>query len=524
RTPSREAPVPFVRRCLRRPLLTRSVLPRTQAPLFRVRPILPIPPENAPREAILAAGLHPALMGHNHSPALAVCPNGDLLAVYYTSYREYEPEVALLGVRLRRGADEWDFPDLLLDLPGTNDHAPLLWTDRGRLHLFWGNPRLRSGTYPFNWTTSPDSGATWGDLRLPRFVGRVGAHSRQPINTALRGPDGTLYLASDAVGAASVLWVSRDNGRTWSDPGGRTGGRHTTFAFLGDGRILGMGGKNSDIDGYMPAFISGDGGQSWQTTRTPFPALGNNQRPSLLRLASGRLFFATDLQHFDGRRPAGFGLAGAAVALSEDDGRSWHIRPLPGALPHERPQHPATTLGYSAARQAPDGAIHLVTSMNHPALHFEMNEAWILGSAEEISPPPQAAGPPSTVQETWPDGRLRAVLHVALGSHGRPLLHGPQRWYRVDREVEWEAEYRDGRRVGVEAAWRTGDRPEWRWERAAGGVATWTQWWESGPKRFESTWKGHRAEGPARTWDPRGRLVCEAVFAAGELVSVTYPS
>ncbi len=62
------------------------------------------------------------------------------------------------------------------------------------------------------------------------------------------------------------------------------------YCVLKDGSILGMGGKNTDIDGFMPSVVSRDGGKTWEKSKTVFPALGGNQRPSLLRLQSGRLF------------------------------------------------------------------------------------------------------------------------------------------------------------------------------------------------------------------------------------------
>jgi hypothetical protein len=146
-------------------------------------------------------------------------------------------------------------PDPLVDIPDANDHAPLLWTDwtkGGRLCLFWGSPRIAQGAFPFQWVTSDDSGAIWSEVRYPFFPGPVGAHTRQPINTAVLGLDGTLYVASDALGASSVLWGTRDNGETWHDTVGRSAGRHTTYCLLKDGRLLGMGGKNSDLGGFMP--------------------------------------------------------------------------------------------------------------------------------------------------------------------------------------------------------------------------------------------------------------------------------
>ncbi|MBM3496443.1 MAG: hypothetical protein FJX72_19310, partial [Armatimonadetes bacterium] len=162
--------------------------PDPSRPYFRRRPALPTPPETDSRPdyqaTIDAVGLHPSFRGHNHSPALEVCDNGDVLAVYYTSYREYEPEVSLIAARLRFGADEWDMPSPFVDVPSSNDHAPLLWNDRGVLRLFWGSPKLQAGGFTFQWTESRDSGATWSEVRFPLFSGKIGPHSRQPITSA----------------------------------------------------------------------------------------------------------------------------------------------------------------------------------------------------------------------------------------------------------------------------------------------------------------------------------------------------
>ena len=390
--------------------------------------MMPTPLENSDRKVIDAAGLHPSFREHNHSPALEVLPNGDVLLVIYTSYNEYEPGVSLIAARLRFGAEEWDMPSPWVDFALVNDHAPLLWVDQGVLRLFWGNPRLASA-FPFQWVESTDNGATLGPVHFPRFTSPIGPHSKQPINTAFRGLDGTMYVASDAAGASSVLWASRDDGKTWYDTGGRSAGRHTTYALLKDGSILGMGGKNSDIEGYMPKVISQDGGKTWEKSKTPFAALSSNQRPSLLRLASGRLFFAGDFQDREGKQPGGIKERGSYVALSDDDGQTWTIKPLLGAQPHEDGKLASATIGYSAARQAPNGVIHLITTMNRPNLHFEMNEAWILdkNATREDPMAPTSSGPLANVklhEEKYPNGQARLTWSAGLGSDGRYLLEG----------------------------------------------------------------------------------------------------
>jgi len=370
------------------PTLSPSEGEREKTPYFRKRYLLPMPPDNATPEAIAAAGFPPSFRKHNHSPALEVCPNGDVLLIIYTSNFEYEPGVSLMAARLRFGAEEWDFPEPMFDTPDVNDHAPLLFTDwskKGRMYFFWGWPKLAAGAYPFQWMTSDDSGATWSEVHFPQFTTPIGPHARQPINTALRAKDGTLYVASDAEKGSSVLWVSKDNGKTWQDSGGRSAGRHTTFAPLKDGAILGMGGKTTDINGYMPKAVSRDGGKTWDVSKTPFPAQAVNQRPSLLRLQSGRLLFAGDFQKRGNIAPEGVTNRGCYVAISEDEGATWRIKKLPGTQPHEKPeyQNDPDTLGYSAMRQAPNGKIHLVTTMNNPCLHFEFNEAWVMSDAGE---------------------------------------------------------------------------------------------------------------------------------------------
>ena len=117
--------------------------------------------------------MHPSFRRHNHSPALTVCPNGDVLMVIYTSYRESEPEVSLIASRLRFGADEWDMPAPFVDFPAANDHAPMLFTEGETVRLCWGSPWL-PGAFPFQWIESKDSGATWSEAHFPRFQSAPG--------------------------------------------------------------------------------------------------------------------------------------------------------------------------------------------------------------------------------------------------------------------------------------------------------------------------------------------------------------
>ena len=512
--------------------------PDPARPYFRKRYLLPTPPEtifSVPsqeqllrhRRTIAAAGLHPAFCGHNHSPAVEVLPNGDVLLAIFTSWNEYEPDTSLMLTRLRFGSDTWEMPSYGLDLPDACDNCPLLWTEAGQIHLFWANTGAIGG-YPFQWISSADSGATWGEVRFPRFVTPLGPHSRQPVNSVLRDRTETLYVASDAVGASSLLWVSRDGMQTWADPGGRTGGRHTTFVLLQDGRtILGMGGKSSDLAGYLPQSLSSDGGKTWQVSKTAFPAYSSNQRPCILRLASGRLFFCGDFQRSKDRaQPPGIRDHGAFVALSDDDGRTWRIKKLAGTQPHESPSWygPADTIGYSVARQAPNGVIHLIATMNRPCLHLELNEAWILSDA----PPPGddarlMANTATSIrgverrEERYASGQPKIIWHAGIGDDGRYLLHGEETWYYPDGGRQYVATYALGRKVGTETFYRTDGSRSWQREHRQDGTSIWTQWYSSGTKKAESVWQDFHAHGPARTWDRAGQAVSSVVFQQGDI-------
>jgi formylglycine-generating enzyme required for sulfatase activity len=512
--------------------------PDLTKPHFRKRYLLPTPPETIfsvssqeqllrHRRTIDAAGLHPAFCGHSHSPAVEVLPNGDVLLAIFTSWNEYEPDMSLMLTRLRFGSDEWEMPSYGVDLPDACDNCPLLWTEAGRVHLFWANTGAIGG-YPFQWITSTDSGATWGEVRFPRFTTPIGPHSRQPINTTLRDGEGTIYVPSDGVGARSVLWVSKDGMNTWQDPGGRTGGRHTTFVLLQDGRtILGLGGKSSDLAGYLPQSLSSDGGKTWQISKTPFPAYSSNQRPCVLRLASGRLFFCGDFQRSKDRaQPPGILEHGAFVALSDDDGRTWRIKKLVGTQPHESPSWygPSDTIGYSVARQAPNGVIHLITTMNRPCLHFELNEAWIL--SDEPTPDNDAQLMANTAtsirdverrEERYASGQPKIVWHAGIGDDGRYLLHGEETWYYADGSKQYEAIHKLGRKVGTETFYRADGSRCWQWEHREDGTSVWTQWFSAGTKKAESVWKDFHAHGPAQTWDRAGKPVSSVIFQKGRI-------
>lgn len=512
-TPPKPALVPYARAGVIESAAQAAIGPDPSKPYFRRRRMLPIPPEDTPQAAIDHAGLHPSFRDHNHSPGFVVLPNGDCLLVIYTSYHEYEPEVSLIAARLRFGADQWDMPSTFLDTPGANDHAPSMWQDGRKTWLFWGNP-YAEGHFPFNFITSEDNGAHWSAVHFPHITGPLGKalERPQPINTVIQDPSGAIYLAVDArgggpLGSQSMLWCTTDDGLTWHDTLGRTGGRHTTFVLRNDGSIMGMGGKNTNIDNFMPRSISTDGGRSYTFSKTPFSQLNSGQRPCIIRLASGRLFMAGDYQPSKHtHKPASIKESGAYVALSDDDGETWHIKRIPGAYSIHRKM---PDLGYCVARQGPNGLINLITSLNGPALHFQMNEAWILSGDTYADNDPRMDQSTATSvsgveehRENYPSGRPRIVWSTGLANNGRVLLQGRERWFYPNGARQREAEYRLGRKVGDEIYWAPDGTKEWEWVYHDDGTSEWTTYWSDGAKRSHSTWKNHELVPGSDTFYP----------------------
>jgi len=522
-TPALPEILPFIQRCVvagNNPHLQKG--PDPSKPWLRRRPLLTIPSVGSSREETIGVGMHPGLLGHNHNPGFEIMPNGDLLAILFTSPYgpggEDQPEVAMIASRLRFGADEWDMQEMFLDFADVNDTSSLLWREGDTVYLFWGHT-FYNRAYPFQWTASTDSGASWGPVRFPQFRREIGPRTNQPVSTALRDRRGIFYLPSDAIGGTSVLWATDNNFDTWFDTGGRTFGRHTNIALTRDGRILGMGGKNSDIDGFMPKSISDDGGKTWKVSKTPFPELGSGQRPSLLRLASGRLFFAGDLQHSSGQHPEAYKERGAYVAVSEDDGETWRIKQLPGALPADPKgfnRNPNPTLGYTVARQAANGLIHMISTKTLPPQHWELNEAWILSQDAGLADAPVSQIVDVKEQRhLFPSGRVRRLWSAGRLATGEYRLQGRVTSFYENGVEEWTVEYDRGVKRGMEVYRTPSDQKLWERDHKDDGSETWRQFWPDGSVKSESNWRGGRADGTARIWDRKGHLLRQVVFKNG---------
>jgi len=346
-----------------------------------------------PRDAI-----GPLFAAHNHSPYIVACPNGDLLATWFSTVTERGREVTIGGARLRFGQEEWDPATLFWDAPDRNGVAPGMWVDENG-KIYWTTGLSAGADYGQSakvLRTSTDSGATWTKARIMGFGHIMGL---VPGSVAFKLKDGTL------VGNGFTrLLLSRDNGLSWTDPGGYIRGGHICAVLLKDDSFFVLS-REEEVDGMMAISRSRDFGKTYTYEASIFPPIGGGQSPAMLRLKEGPIFFASfagrsmgiDVTDSSGTKR---NVRGLFAAISEDECKTWsHIR----LVSDDGPGKSATTTdggcfalsqrnaeyrGYLSACQAPNGLIHLISSYSH----YTFNLAWLK------TPPPPLKYPPIQVK------------------------------------------------------------------------------------------------------------------------------
>lgn len=433
-----------------------------------------------------------------HNAAIQVLPNGDLLAAFYnTPDNEDDPDQTIMTMRRRAGSNDWDMPEPWPIFADAGLAAPVIWNDPahqteagGKVWFFWGFARL-IGAPPFAWATTSDNGATWSAVRFPDLPQPIGRYVSQPINSIVRDKDGAIYMPTDSTGkdsdgngSISAVWRTADEGKTWSDTGGRTAGRHTTIVFAKNGDLLGFGGKNSEIEGKMPLATSHDQGKTWTKSKTPFDELLSGERPSVIRLRSGRLFFVADCNPSHQKH---IHKDGAYVALSDDEGATWTMKRLPANI---------LTVGYVASAQGPDGVIHIATTKNPINYEIALNEAWVLDkNAGDQTSAPLRTDSKKSYTERYPNGKVEATWSVARSADGRMLLDGMERFFYPDGKPMWTVNFRSGNKTGEERFLREDGTSTWIKMYADDGTWTWKNYDASGKRIATSHWKGKHLMG-----------------------------
>jgi formylglycine-generating enzyme required for sulfatase activity len=329
----------------------------------------------------------PVFISQNHSPSITECPNGDLLAVWFSTMGETDLTTANAAARLRFGTKEWEPASAFWDAMDVNDHAPKIWWDGARTlhHIVEGR---QHGDILIRRST--DNGVTWSKAEVIRAHGESAGN---PIRTKT----GVIAIPFDFAG----LSISRDDGRTWSEtgrprrgsddiqPGGKgpfIAGIHSPIVELADGRLMAFARLSPEEPAQrrfnlrMPVSYSSDLGESWQWEISEFPVVSNTQRPAMLRLKEGPILLCsfTDQARTPKNERAGLTFKstggdytgyGLYAAVSYDEGKTWPDRRLVTPEGNDN----ADANGYLALTQSRDNRVQLITSSRH----YTFNLAWI---------------------------------------------------------------------------------------------------------------------------------------------------
>ncbi|MHC4639698.1 MAG: SUMF1/EgtB/PvdO family nonheme iron enzyme, partial [Planctomycetota bacterium] len=379
---SKPLPLPEV------PLNQRNVVKRNRN-LIRKGPDPEKPYFKGPRQyvRIPKEANGPVFAGHNHSPAVVECPNGDILAVWYTGIGERERNIAVCASRLVWGTEQWQQATPFWDPPDRNDVALSLWYDgKGTLYHF------NSISTSSNWysmvlvmRTSTDSGATWSQPWLKNPDHEKNIQVSEVVG--LKGGGIGIVLDSDG------LFTSWDKGHTWAHSGGSFGGIHPGVIQLDDGSFLCYVREGKPTDN-MRMSRSHDNGKTFTYSDSEFQAIGGGQRLALLKLRNGAIFIAS----FGNK----YGLSGDPIMITDENGNQFQAKEMFGALsldggrtwPYKRvitdgsgrsvdsTDGGAVTLswrssehrGYLSICQGLDDVIHLISSRQH----YAFNQKWMM--------------------------------------------------------------------------------------------------------------------------------------------------
>jgi len=198
--------------------------------------------------------------------------------------------------------------------------------------------------------------------------------------------------------------------------------------------------------------------------------------------------------------PKGFTIDGAYAGISDDDGKTWRIRRLTGGNVLGKDGKPAKvqTVSYVTACQSPDGMLHAISSHNHPDLHYEFNETWVLQGSQdpvEIASEFDVNIKPGTVKkyhETYPNGKLKVSWSAGTGEDGNYLLDGIETWYYQNGQKRWQSDYKAGQKTGTETYFSIDGKKLWQKVYTGDGTYDWTLYDEQGKEKARSTWQGKK--------------------------------
>lgn len=339
---------------------------------------------------------------HVHSSSIVECPNGDMLAVwFYGSGERKSNDVRLRGARLKKGSTDWSPVFEMADTPDLPDCNPVMYIDADdKLWLIWlvvHANRWERGILKYRTSTDyQGKGAPkwdWQDIILlkpgkgfadalkagfkeirhpePMWSEYAGSYTKMlvesasdPVKTDIgwmpRTPVVTLKsgriilpLYSDGYNLSLVAY-SDDKGATWGTSGPIVGLGNIQPAVVEreDGTLTAYMRDNGAMPKRIIEATSTDQGETWSIgTDMKFPNPGSSVSACSLKGGRWVLVF-NDTEN--GRHEL-------AIALSEDEGKTWPYKKNIGSSPDR-----SRSFGYPTIMEGSDGNIHLSYTYKEP--------------------------------------------------------------------------------------------------------------------------------------------------------------
>ncbi len=377
---------------------------------------------SAERPLFEAELLFPPEPVHNHSSSIVECSNGSLLVCWYRGSGERTADdVAVLGSRKEKNQKNWSRPFRMADTPRYPDTNPILFIDpQKKLWLIystvldnqWQSALLKYKTStnylrpgPPLWSdgdlihVTPDAAfapqveraaaAMADSLPSPKLKAELEGIRKRASNKlyqrigwmprvhmlALGPRHWILPLYSDGFDF-SIMAITTDGGSTWEAGGPMIGMGNVQPSLVRkkDGTLAAYMRDNGPPPNRIPCSESKDEGRTWSEVRDlPIPNSGASIEIVSLRSGAWALAY-NDLEE---------GRYRLAVALSEDEGRTWpwkrYVERDP--TPAEDPKAFRGSYHYPSLLEASDGSIHLTYSYypkeGQTIKHARFNEAWI---------------------------------------------------------------------------------------------------------------------------------------------------
>lgn len=312
----------------------------------------------------------------SHCSDIEVLPSGDLFVVWYAGQQEKARDVAIVYARRAPGESEWK-TGVVIDTPGLSDGNPVLvQISPSHLEIYYqvmfgsgeGSTTLKKG-----WTTcdirrivSRDEGRTWSE---PDWVRKEWGYITK--GTPLHLQDGTWLLPlHDERHWRSLAAYSTDGRETWSFTapidcgwGFKMGNIEPTILERRDGTVV-MIMRSADPRHRAWKSLSKDHGRTWTEPRQIDDFPNPNCSIEMLKLQSGRWIVAFNDSETD-RVPL-------TVALSDDEGETWYARR------DVETEKGKGEYSYPSLTQAPDGVIHLTYTYRRETIkHIAFREEWV---------------------------------------------------------------------------------------------------------------------------------------------------